>query len=141
MSAEDAALTIRSGTTISMGMAMSEPPALLGSLAARLEANELRDVNIYYFESTKTAGSTILRYELLDRIKPYCMFLSRVEREIIKRSDQENRKVVYYVPCAFSQSVRCLSEHVKVDTFLTTVSPMDRHGYFTFGTGNDTRVR
>jgi itaconate CoA-transferase len=137
MSAEDAALTIRSGTTISMGMAMSEPPALLGSLAARLEANELRDVNIYYFESTKTAGSTILRYELLDRIKPYCMFLSRVEREIIKRSDQENRKVVYYVPCAFSQSVRCLSEHVKVDTFLTTVSPMDRHGYFTFGTGND----
>ena len=51
MSAEDAVVTIRSGTTISMGMAMSEPPALLGSLAARLEANELRDVNTYYFES------------------------------------------------------------------------------------------
>jgi itaconate CoA-transferase len=134
---EDAVTTIGSGTTISMGMAMSEPPALLGSLAARLQANELRDVNIYYFESTKTAGNTILRYELLDRIKPYCMFLSRVEREIIKRSDQENRKVVYYVPCAFSQSVRCLTEHVKVGAFLTTVSPMDRHGYFTFGTGND----
>jgi itaconate CoA-transferase len=134
---EDAVTTIGSGTTISMGMAMSEPPALLGSLAARLQANELRDVNIYYFESTKTAGNTILRYELLDRIKPYCMFLSRVEREIIKRSDQENRKVVYYVPCAFSQSVRCLTEHVKMGAFLTTVSPMDRHGYFTFGTGND----
>jgi hypothetical protein len=51
------------------------------------------------------------------------MFLSRVEREIIKRSDQENRKVVYYAPCAFSQSVGCLTEHVKVGTFLTTVSP------------------
>ena len=134
---EDAITTIGPDTIISMGMAMSEPPALLGSLAARLQANELRDVNIYYFESTKTAANTILRYELLDRIKPYCMFLSRVEREIIKRSDQENRKVVYYVPCAFSQSVRCLTEHVKVGTFLTTVSPMDRHGYFTFGTGND----
>jgi itaconate CoA-transferase len=136
-SAEDAVSTIRSGTTISMGMAMSEPPALLGALAARLEANKLRDVKIYYFESTKTAGDTILRYELLDRIKPYCMFMSRVERELIKRSDREGRKVVYFVPCGFSQAVRCLTEHVKVDTFLVTVSPMDRHGYFTFGTGND----
>ena len=134
---EEAVAAIGSGTTISMGMAMSEPPALLGSLTARVQANELHDVNIYYFESTKVAGSSILRYELLDRIKPYCMFLSRVEREIIKRSDQENRKVIYYVPCAFSQSVRCLTEHVKVDTFLTTVSPMDQHGYFTLGTGND----
>jgi itaconate CoA-transferase len=65
------------------------------------------------------------------------MFLSRVEREIIKRSDQEARKLVYYVPCAFSQSVRCLTEYIKVNTFLVTVSPMDRHGYFSFGTGND----
>jgi itaconate CoA-transferase len=134
---EDAVITIGSGTTISMGMAMSEPPALLGALAARLEANELRDVSMYYFESTKIAANTILRYELLDRIKPYCMFLSRVEREVIKRSDHEGRKVVYYVPCAFSQSVRCLTEHIKMDTFLVTVSPIDRQGYFSFGIGND----
>jgi itaconate CoA-transferase len=106
-----------------MDMAMSEPPALLGSLAARLQGNELRDVNIDYFESTKIAGNTILRYELLDRIKPYCMFLSRVEREIIKRWDQENRKVVYYVPCAFSQSVWCLTEHVKVGTLDSAEKP------------------
>ena len=116
---------------------MSEPPALLRALATRLEANELHNINIYYYESATTAGDTILRYELLDRIRPYCMFLSSVERELIKRSDREKRKVIYYVPCAFSQSVRCLTEQAKVDNFLITVSPMDRHGYFTLGVGND----
>jgi itaconate CoA-transferase len=58
---EEAVAATGSGTTISMGMAMSEPPALLGSLAARVQANELHDVNIYYFESTKIAGNSILR--------------------------------------------------------------------------------
>jgi itaconate CoA-transferase len=120
-----------------MGMAMTEPPALLRSLAARVKASELHDLKIYYFESTKTAEDSILRYELLDRVKPYCMFLSRVEREIIKRSDQEERKLINFVPCPFSQSVRYLTEYINVDTFLVTVSPMDEHGYFTFGTGND----
>jgi itaconate CoA-transferase len=135
--AENAVSPISSGSIISMGMAMSEPPALLRALAERVEASELGDIKLYYFESTKTAGNTILRYELLDRLKPYCLFLSRIEREIIKRSDQEGRKLIYFVPCPFSQSVRYLTEKINVDTFLVTVSPMDEHGYFTFGTGND----
>jgi itaconate CoA-transferase len=135
--AENAVSPIRSGSIISMGMAMSEPPALLRALTERVDASELGDIKLYYFESTKTAGDTILRYELLDRVKPYCLFLSRIEREIIKRSDQEGRKLIYFVPCPFSQSVRYLTEKINVDTFLVTVSPMDEHGYFTFGTGND----
>jgi len=89
--AENAVSPIRSGSIISMGMVMSEPPALLRALAERVEASELGDIKLYYFESTKTAGDTILRYELLDRVKPYCLFLSRIEREIIKRSGQEGR--------------------------------------------------
>jgi itaconate CoA-transferase len=44
---------------------------------------------------------------------------------------------IEFVPTAFSDSPRLLSEHVEVDTFITTVSPMDRHGWFTFGTSND----
>jgi itaconate CoA-transferase len=41
------------------------------------------------------------------------------------------------VPNSFSQSIRFFAEHIHVDTFLVTVSPMDRNGYFTFGTNND----
>jgi itaconate CoA-transferase len=134
----DAVERIASGVTLSMGMAMSEPPALLKALAARVEHGQVGNLEIYYFESTRIAGETILRYELTDRIHLYCGFLTAVERTLLKRGEQDGRrKVLTYVPCNFSESVRLLTEHVGINTFLTTVSPMDRHGYFTFGTGND----
>jgi itaconate CoA-transferase len=134
----DAVERIASGVTLSMGMAMSEPPALLRALADRAAAGQVGDLKIYYFESTRIAGETILRYALTDRIQLYCAFVTAVERALIKRGEQDGgRKVLTYVPCNFSQSSRLLTEHVGIDTFLTTLSPMDRHGYFTFGTGND----
>src|ERR1700727_1125124 len=127
-----------SGVTLSMGMAMSEPPALLKALADRAGAGQVDDLKIYYYESTRIAGETILRYELGGRIHPYCMFVTPVERALVKRGEQDGgRKVLTYVPSNFSQAPRLLAEHVGIDTFLTTVSPMDRHGFFTFGTGND----
>jgi itaconate CoA-transferase len=129
---------IASGTTLSMGMAMTEPPALLKALADRAAAGKVDNLKIYYFESTLVAGRTILRYELYDRIHPYCMFMSGVERALIEKGEQDGRrKVVSYVPSNFSQSSRLLAEHIGIDTFLITVSPMDQHGYFTLGTGND----
>jgi itaconate CoA-transferase len=129
---------IASGAKLSMGMAVTEPPALLKALADRAAAGKVDDLKVYYFESTRIAGQTILRYELGDRIQPYCMFISPVERALIKRGMEDGgRKVVSYVPNNFSQSPRLLTEHIGIDTFLVTVSPMDRHGYVTLGTGND----
>src|SRR5271155_5686708 len=134
----DAVGRIASGVNLSMGMAMTEPPALLKALAERAAAGQVDDLKIYYFESTRVAGETVLRYELTDRIHPYCMFVTAVERALIKKGMADGgRKVVTYVPSNFSDASRLLTEHVGIDTFLVTVSPMDRHGYFTFGTGND----
>src|SRR5476651_1370532 len=114
---------IASGTILSMGMAMTEPPALLKALADRAVAGKVNELKIYYFESTRIAGETILRYELVDRIHPYCMFITGVERALIKRGMAEGgRKVLTYVPSNFSQSPRLLTEHVGIDTFLITVS-------------------
>jgi len=135
---ETAVGRISSGVNLSMGMAMTEPPALLKALADRAAAGKVDNLNIYYCESTRIAGNTILRYELTERIRPYCMFLTAVERALIKRGEQEGRKkILTFVPNNFSQSPRILTEHIGIDTFLVTVSPMDEHGYFTFGTGND----
>ena len=134
----DAVGRIASGATLSMGMAMTEPPALLKALADRAATSKVDDLKIYYFESTRIAGETILRYELADRIHPYCMFVTDVERALIKKGAQDGgHKTLTYVPSNFHQSPRLLTEHIGIDTFLVTVSPMDRHGYFTFGTGND----
>ena len=120
-----------------MGMAVAEPPALLSALAARVEAHSLNDLKLWYFHSMAHAAGTVLRYELLDQIRPHCMFLSRVERALIRRGDAEGGQPVEFVPTGFSDSSRLLTEQVPVDTFITTVSPMDRHGWFTFGTSND----
>jgi itaconate CoA-transferase len=133
-----AVATIPSGSKLSMGMAMTEPPALLRALADRAEAGGIQDLKVYYMESTSIAGQTILRYELNDRIHPYCMFVSAVERALIKRGAEDGgRKVVSYVPNNFHQATRLLIDEIGIDTFVVTVSPMDRHGYFSFGTGND----
>lgn len=137
VSAETAVAQIPSGAHISMGMAAAEPPALLNALAARVERGGLADLKLWYFHSLPHAATTILRYELLDRVRPHCMFLSPVERALIARGEKEGRRTIDFVPTAFSESSRLLSERVPVDTFITTVSPMDRHGWFTFGTSND----
>ncbi|HLZ76544.1 acetyl-CoA hydrolase/transferase family protein [Phenylobacterium sp.] len=135
---EQAVATIPSGSRLSMGMFATEPPALLKALADRAAARALEDLRIYYYESTRIAGDTVLRYELNDRILPYCMFIAGVERALIKRGVEDGgRKVVSYVPSNFHQAVRLLTEEIGIDTFVCTVSPMDRHGYMSFGTGND----
>ena len=121
-----------------MGMAMAEPPALLKALADRAEAGGIEDLKVYYFEATKIAGETILRYELIDRIHPYCMFIAAAERALIKRGVEDGgRKIINYVPNNFHQTPRLLIDEIGIDTFVCTVSSMDRHGYFSFGTGND----
>ena len=135
---DQAVAMIPSGSKLSMGMAMAEPPALLKALADRAEAGRITELKIYYFEATSIAGKTILRYELSDRIRPYCMFITATERALIKRAEADGgRKIINYVPNNFHQTPRLLIDEIGIDTFVCTVSPMDRHGYFSFGTGND----
>ena len=133
-----AVASIPSGSKLSMGMAMAEPPGLLKALADRAEAGGIEDLKVYYFEATSIAGKTILRYELMDRIRPYCMFVSATERALIKRGvENGERKIINYVPNNFHQAPRLLIDEIGIETFVCTVSPIDRHGYFSFGTGND----
>src|SRR5580692_8969338 len=135
---DQAVSSIPSGSKLSFGMAMTEPPALLKALADRAKAGGIENLNVYYFEATSIAGRTILRYELNDRIRPYCMFVAAAERALIKRGVEDgDRKVINYVPNNFHQAPRLLIDEIGIDTFVCTVSPMDRHGYFSCGTGND----
>jgi acyl-CoA hydrolase len=85
---------IPSGSKLSMGMAMAEPPALLKALADRAAAGGIEGLKVYYFESTSVAGKTILRYELNDRLIPYCMFIAATERALIKRGVEDGGRIV-----------------------------------------------
>lgn len=105
---DDAVSGIPSGSRLSMGMYAGEPPALLNALAQRAERGEVGDLRVYYYETAKIAGETILRYELNDRIKPYSMFVTGVERALIRRGIEDGgRKVINYVPSNFHQAPAC----------------------------------
>ncbi|HBH89830.1 acetyl-CoA hydrolase/transferase C-terminal domain-containing protein [Ponticaulis sp.] len=133
----DAVRFARSGSNISMGMALGEPPALLAALNEKIVAGNLTDIRLWYFHSMPAAAQTLLRYDMMDHVHPHCMFMGPTERALAERGETEGRKVLNFVPVAFSDAPRLLSQHVQLDTFIVTVSPMDKHGYFSFGTNND----
>ena len=123
-------------TDVAMGMAVAEPPALLRAIAESVENGSLADLRVWYFHSMSSAGETILRSDLLGRVRPHCMFLSAIERQILKEGGAA-AEAIQFVPTSFSESPRLLTENVALDACLTMVSPMDSHGFFTFGTSND----
>ena len=83
---DQAAALIVSGAKVAMGLGVSQPPALLRALAERAERGEVEDVNLYYLLSTAIAGETVLRYELMDRIRPWSLFHSAIERRLEQRA-------------------------------------------------------
>lgn len=137
MSAEEAAKLVSSDSHVAMGMAVAEPPALLAALARRVEAGTLSGMRLWYFHSMAHAAQSVLRRDLLGRVRPHCMFLSSVERALVKADPTVCEHLIDFVPTAFSASPQLLRYEVALDTCVTMVSPMGKHGYFTFGTAND----
>lgn len=138
MSPENAVAMLESNTSIALGMAASQPPALLDALGKRAESGDIDGLRVYYFHSEAFLRKSLLRYSLMGRIIPHSMFLGEPERELMRLGEADGRrKVVHYVPNSFSQSSRLFRDHIYPDAMLVMVSPMDKNGYFTFGTNND----
>jgi len=136
MSAEDAVKLIPSRGKLSMGMAVSEPPALLAALEARVKAGGIEELRVFYSHSVSAAATTILKYEYMDVIKPHPFFPTAVERNLMAQAAKDGRTVVFYMPGNFSSMPRTLAE-IGIDAFLVMVSPMDKAGFFSCGTNGD----
>src|ERR1019366_8496836 len=61
---------------------------------------------------------------------------TNVERALIERGQQDNRRVVFYMPGNFSAMPRVLRE-IGIDAFIMMVAPMDKGGFFSCGTNAD----
>jgi len=128
---EKAVASIRHGATIVHGMASGEPPALLAALAQRVRQGELQDLKVYSLLAMKNAATTILSPDLAGLIHPYCWFVSGADRDQVRAGTHA------FVPNQFHQIPRLIRDFMDVDVTVTTVSPMDKAGFFSFGTGND----
>ncbi len=122
--------------TLSMGMAISEPPALLKALEERVKRGGIEELRVYYSHSVAAAAATILKYDHMDVIKPYPFFPTVVERMLFERGRQDNRRVIFYMPGNFSAMPRTLAA-IGIDAFVMMVAPMDKAGFFSCGTNGD----
>jgi itaconate CoA-transferase len=136
MTPADAVKLIPSRGTLSMGMAVSEPPALLKALEGRLQTGTVEELRVYYSHSVAAAAQTILKYEYMGMIKPHPFFPTVVERDLMRRGREDNRQVVFYMPGNFSAMPSVLRE-IGIDAFIVQVSPMDKAGFFSCGTNGD----
>ncbi|MFA8300380.1 MAG: acetyl-CoA hydrolase/transferase family protein [Hyphomicrobiales bacterium] len=134
---EDAARLINPRSNISFGMAISQPPALLKAIADLARTNHFDELKLFYLHAEEHANNTVLDYDLMDTIKPYPFSFGRKEREINTQGLANNKKLIHYVPNSFSHVPRFLRTSIHLDAYVTTVSPMDEHGYFSLGTNND----
>ena len=66
---------IGSDSTVGIGQAACQPPALMQALAERAGPGKVDNVKVYYMHSEEHMKNSLLRYELMGRIKPYCMFM------------------------------------------------------------------
>ncbi len=128
---EKAVASIPDSSTIVHGMAAGEPPALLAALADRARAGDVKDLKVFSLLPMKYAAETILAPDLSDVIFPYSWFVSASDRNYVKVGLNQ------FVPNEFHQVPRLIRETMDVDTTLTTVSPMDKAGYFSLGAVND----
>jgi len=137
MTADKAVSTIADGETVAVGMAIGQPPALLEAIAARLRANHLKRIRLYYKIAMEPLAKSLLAEDVIEKVDAHSFFIGAPDHEIIKRQAKTGRKLLSFVPVHFSQIPRLFEEIISLDTFVVTVSPMDKAGFFSLGTNND----
>lgn len=135
--AENAVSSLATGETVSCGMAIGQPPALLAAIADRLRAGDLGRIRLYYKIAMEPLAKTLLAEDVVEKIDAHSFFIGARDHEIIKQQARTGRKLLSFVPVHFSQIPRLFEEVIELDTFLITVSAMDGGGYFSLGTNND----
>jgi itaconate CoA-transferase len=140
VSAEEAVALIPSGSKVALALGAGQPPALMVALADRARQKQVENIRLHYMLTTGVAASSVLDYDVTDRLIPISFFHGGIERALDKRRRAEALAALDIVPCHFSQVPRSLVEHVGVDTLLATVSPMDANGNFSLGISADYSV-
>jgi len=134
---EKAVEGIQNGSTLCLALAVGMPGALAKAVADRILAGDLKNLNLYYQHSMKYSEETLIRPEVLSKVDARCFFMGDPDRRMVARGIADGRKYFSYVPINFSNIPRALTEHIHVNTFVVTVSPMDKSGHFSLGTNND----
>ena len=127
----DAVSHIKPEDTVIHSMCVSEPPALLNEIANQTRSGRLFGLKLYALLPLQHSKNSYLDDEIISLNKPKSWFVSGYDRTHVKAGKS------IFVPNEFYQIPRLIKENMDTDVVIATVSPMDKSGYFTFGTSND----
>lgn len=127
--AEGIAKLIDSGDVCVSNGQVSEPCAILAALAERAVKEDLRGIQHNILLPLR--DQPYLKPEMSERIRLNAWFVSGYCRDLIWNNYAD------YTPGFYGETPILLRKREKIDVFYATVSPMDKHGYFSFGTAAD----
>jgi len=126
-SAKKIASLLQSGMIVESDLALSAPPAILTAMAKRIAENGLTGIE-YYCSLDLMPLSFFLEPEKIGKIRVISWFSGAYSKKAI------NRGQIEVFPNDLWDSYRLVWSFMNPDMFVATVSPMDKHGYFSFGT-------
>ncbi|HQM45072.1 MAG TPA: acetyl-CoA hydrolase/transferase C-terminal domain-containing protein [Smithellaceae bacterium] len=129
---EKAVSSIPDNGLLAHGNLQAEPPALLKAIENRLRSRDLKKLRVFHLGTSVYASKTILSPEMADCVEAYPCFVLTKERGLVYGG------ISQFIPNYFHQLGRLIEEYMdEFDATVTTVSPMDKAGYFSFGTSVD----
>lgn len=134
VSAEQAVSLLPKRGNLCLGLAANGPPALSAALAERARSGEIEDLHIHY-QVAAGPVAPLFDLHLTDRLHLHPNFLTDLDRKLM--NDAGTASVIDHNPCYLYQLPRTYTDYIHMHAFMITVSPMDRHGYFSLGTSND----
>ncbi len=130
-SAGKAVTLVKNDNTVVYGMSIAQPPALLAALAEEARAGTCKNIRVYTFLPREHAARSVLSPDLCDCIENFSWFVGAADRDMTRVG------LNYHVPSYLHQIPKIVADYMDTDVVMTTVSPMDKAGFFSFGTGND----
>ena len=125
--AEEIAKKIQSNDICAGPSALGEPQAIMDALAARAAKGEITGVEHHMLLAVRKWK--YLEPEMAGKIKHVSWFTSANARAAVSEGRAD------YLPNYYYEVPRLWTEFVKPNVAYAMVSPMDAHGYFSFGVG------
>ncbi|SHE73784.1 acetyl-CoA hydrolase/transferase family protein [Desulforamulus putei] len=127
VTAAEAVTCIQSGNDVVVAFGVAETPVLLDAMVSRKD--ELRDVRIHQMIPMRTVK--YLEPGMEEHFTHVSWFTSGASRNGVQTGRFD------IMPNYFYLSPRLFAEYIEVDVLMATVSPMDKYGFFSFGTSID----
>lgn len=124
MTPEEIAERIQSGYVCASPTAMSQPVAITQAIAERARKDEISHVTHHSIIAVPPAP--FLEPELSGKYDYVSWFTTGTARKSVQEGLSD------YMPCHYSE-ISSLWKERQLDVFYSVVTPMDEHGYFSFG--------